>query len=243
MTVSYFTGLPLIRKIRMGDEMQQLIGNVVKFLFIVFAVAIIGWTGMHTYDVLYNTNPVQGQQILAIYGLLVFEAGTIIWYGLFLRGADGLGQHSIAIIGAVVGVGLISAAFVLDYTVPKEELIGYNSMARWAVVIATIVNLLLVFCYELFSPPVWEHLQEQLHVAMLMQKAGKKAEKLIDQGADELAEAIARNAKERAFAQAKLQGIKEVPEAGPGHPINAPSREKEAVTVSRNGSGDSSKNS
>lgn len=217
--------------------MQDLIGNVVKFLFIVFAIAIIGWTGMHTYDVLYNTNPVQGQQILAIYGLLVFEAGTIIWYGLFLRGAEGIGQHSIAIIGAVVGLCLIASAFVLDYTVPKAELADYNSMARWSVVLATVVNLVLVFCYELFSPPVWEHLQEQLNVAKLMSRAGKKADKLIDQEADKLAQAIAENTRDRAFAQAKLQGIKEVPQAGPGHPSKA------SVPVEQNGNGQESKKS
>lgn len=202
----------------MGDLMK----TVAKFGFWALAFLIVGWTMMHTYDVLYKTNPIKENQILAIYGLLVFEVGAIIWFAAFLKNAEGLGQHVISLFGAVLGLALVSVAFILDYMTPPEELIAYSSMARWAVIVATVADLFFVFMYELFNPKVWEDLQENINIAVLHAKADKKAQGLIERDSDALAEEIAKNRKERAFAAARLQGIKSIPSASPDHPMHLP---------------------
>lgn len=191
--------------------MQQLVGQIFKFLFFALAALIIGWTSIHTFDILYKTNPVQDNMFLAVYGLIVFEGGAIIWFGVFLKNAEGLGQHAISLMGVFVGVALVITAFILDYTVPAEKLIAYNSVARWAVILATSTTLVFVLLYELFMPSVWEDLQANIHVAMLHAKAEKKAQQMIDRDSDALANEIAENRKARAFANARLTGIKQIP--------------------------------
>lgn len=210
--------------------MDDLFKTIAKFGFYVMALAIIGWTGMHTYDILYYTNPIPDQQFLAIYGLLVFEAGTLVWFAAFLKHAEGMGQHAISLIGAILGAVLVMAAFLFDYMTPRGELVGYNSMARWAVVLATCVDFAFVLLYELFNPKVWEDLQENIHVAMLYAKAEAKARQKIDEDSDALAEQIGQNRKERAFARAALSGIKEVPTASDAHPSRAAQKQYAAST-------------
>lgn len=217
--------------------MDDLFKTIAKFGFYLMALAIIGWTGMHTYDILYSTNPIPEQTFLAIYGLLVFEAGTLVWFAAFLKHAEGMGQHAISLVGTVLGAVLVMAAFIFDYTVPRGELVGYNSMARWAVVFATCVDFAFVLLYELFNPRVWEDLQENIHVAMLHAKAEAKARQMIEKDSDALAQKIAENRKARAFARAELGGIKEIPTASESHP----SREKTRIGIhNTNGDGNGS---
>jgi hypothetical protein len=183
-----------------------------RFGFWALATLIVGWTMIHTYDVLYMTNPIKENQFLAIYGLLVFEVGAIIWFGVFLRIAEGMGQHVIALFGAFIGLLLVSTAFVIDYTVPSSELAAYNSVARLAVIIATVVDLFFVFLFELFNPNVWNELQEHIALAMIAAKAEKKANQMIEKDSEQLAQKIAQNRKDRAFANAEISGIKPIPQ-------------------------------
>jgi hypothetical protein len=222
--------------------MNRLLGTIIRYALMLLSVLVIGWTMMHTYDVLYSTNPIPENQMLALYGLIVFELGAIIWFGTFLKNSQGLGQHAVSLVGAVVGVALVLAAFALDYLVPHGELVAYNSMARWAIILATCVNVVMIFLYHLFNPVVWDDLTENIHVADLHAKANKKAEQMIDRDSDEIAEEIARVRKERVFARARMEGKSKVaPNFAPMRsmpPPMPPEHELLPVETRRNGHSD-----
>jgi hypothetical protein len=215
----------------MEETMGDLMKVAAKFGFYLLAILIVGWTGFHTYDILYSTNPIPEQTMLAVYGLIVFEAGTLIWFFAFLKHAEGMGQHVISLFGTIVGAALVLVAFIMDYTIPRSELTGYNSMARWAVVVATSVDFIFVLLYELMNPQVWEDLQENIHVAILYAKAETKARQKIEEDSDRLAEQIATNRKDRAFARATLGGIKAIPTADKNHPSLTPRNGHTAQTT------------
>jgi len=202
--------------------MQRLFGQVITYGFFFLAVAVIGWTAVHTYDVLYSTNPIPQNQFLAIYGLVVFEGGLVIWFGTFLKGSKGLGQHAVALLGTVISGVCVLTAFAFDYIVPHDQLVQYNSMARWAIIVATGANVLLIGLFELLNPAIWEELTDNIHVADLLAKADEKAKHLIEKDADELAHELALRRKERAYQRARMEGhAKSVPNFVPP-PVSRP---------------------
>lgn len=187
--------------------MARLLGAVSGILFFALSVLIVGWTAWHTYDVLYKTNPIQGNELVAAYGLIVFEGGMLVWFGVFLKHAEGLKQHAIALLGLVCGVVLVAAAFILDMVIAPETLAGYGSMARWAVVVATVLELVFVLTYEIMNPAVWDQLTQNINVADILDKADSKAKTKIEQSSGEIADQIAEHQKETAFARALEKGI------------------------------------
>lgn len=199
--------------------MNELMKTSAKFFFVALAVLIIGWTGWHTYSVMYAATK---DQVASVYGLIVFEGGMLTWFTLFMKNAESMGQHVVALFGTFIGVLMVCVAFYISMQVDPKEIVQYGSIGRWLIVVATIETLVFVLLYELFNPKVWEELMEMIHVAMLNAKAEKKAQAMIEKDSDALAEEIARNRKDRAFANARLQGIKSVPMASPNHPMNMP---------------------
>lgn len=200
--------------------MNELMKSATKFFFVLLAILIIGWTGWHTQSVLYAATK---DPVASMYGLLIFEGGMLTWFFLFLRNAESMGQHVVALFGTVVGVILVCIAFFLSMQVSADEIARYGSVGRWLIVAATVETLVFVLLYELFSPKVWEELLEMVHVAMLHAKAEKKAQQMIERDSDALAEEIARNRRDRAFANARLSGIKSVPQvAGQQKSLSVP---------------------
>jgi len=173
-------------------------------------VLLMGWTFVHTLDILQKTNPSPDNNFLPWYGGIVFEGGALTWYLLFRKKSSGIGQHAVALLAFVADLLLVFTAFALDNLLSPTEIAYGRSIAKYTVIIATIVNVSAFFAFEILQPEIWEELMRNLHVADIiskgLEKAQMKLETQSDQVAEELSEAHVAAAIQKARSMAPLMG-------------------------------------
>ena len=85
--------------------------KIFQFLFYLFAAAMLIATGMRTYSLLLQTT---GNMITAIFGLVAFEIGMLIWLAVAIFVSQGVGQRAVSFIASAFNLLLVIAATGLD---------------------------------------------------------------------------------------------------------------------------------
>lgn len=196
--------------------MKQIWDSMWRIILYAFGFGLVAWTGYHTYQMLYYTDPQPSNTALAIFGLLIFEGGLLLWFQLFQRDAKSIMQHVIALLGTITGLFLVIVAFSIYWFTPLNELRNAESTAKWTIIVATVLNLIYFLVYELSEPSMWERIQEGIHVALVLFKADQKAAGKVEAQADALAEELGEQRKQRAFAEARSRNSAPVKQVSGG---------------------------
>ncbi len=177
--------------------MNDLFKKILSIAGYLFAALLLVFTGMQTYALLMQ---VSGNQITAIVGLILFEAGMIYWWSVFRREAEGLFQMSIAGIMFLVSLVFVATAVSLHLGAVNADFLGPSTPAR-VIIIAALLNLIAKLVYPLVAPELMDQITDRAETGKVIAKAQKLYSKKIDDIADELANEMAEMRKDRARGQ------------------------------------------
>jgi len=156
---------------------NQTMQKIVKFLFYLFAVAMLIATGMRTYSLLLRTTE---NVITAIFGLVAFEIGMLIWLAAAIFTAQGTGQRAIAFIASAINLLLVIAATALDVmlesqlTTVNKENIGWGIL--WAIIGATAINVIMLWLSHILDPHAAAELRRRAVQDAIDEEVSRKVE-------------------------------------------------------------------
>lgn len=112
-------------------------------------------TGMRTYSLLLRTTE---NTITAIFGLVAFEIGMLIWLAVAIFVSQGIGQRAVSFIASAFNLILVVAATGLDVmlestlnaTAINREQVGWGVL--WVIIGATAVNVLMLWLAHVLDP-------------------------------------------------------------------------------------------
>ena len=167
--------------------MKSLFKNSLKILGGVFAVALLVFTGMQSYALLYE---VSGSELVAAFGLFVFEFGMLFWWFEFQHGAEGIAQLAISGLMFVFSMLLVMAATGLHLGAFDPQLLGRETPAK-LITVAVIINVVAKMVMPLVSPDMMRSIYEKVSEGMIMQKTFTQLTSKADGIAAELSDSIA----------------------------------------------------
>ena len=129
--------------------------KIFQFLFYLFAGAMLIATGMRTYSLLLRTTE---NTITAIFGLVAFEIGMLIWLAVAIFVSQGIGQRAVSFIASAFNLLLVIAATGLDVmlestlnaTAINREQVGWGVL--WTIIAATAINVLMLWLAHVLDP-------------------------------------------------------------------------------------------
>lgn len=129
--------------------------KIFQFLFYIFAIAVLIATGMRTYQLLLKTTE---NVVTAIFGLVMFEIGMLIWLAVAIFVSQGVGQRSVSFIASAFNLLLVVAATGLDVMLEStinsaqinREQLGWYVL--WTVIAATTINVLMLWLAHVLDP-------------------------------------------------------------------------------------------
>jgi len=129
--------------------------KIFQFLFYIFAAAMLIATGMRTYSLLLRTTE---NTITAIFGLVAFEIGMLIWLAVAIFVSQGIGQRAVSFIASAFNLLLVIAATGLDVmlestlnaTAINREQVGWGVL--WTIIAATAINVLMLWLAHVLDP-------------------------------------------------------------------------------------------
>lgn len=160
--------------------------SIVGYLSIPFALLVLSFTGLQTWNLLYE---VSGDAVMASIGLILFEGGMLYWWFFFRKEADGLPQMALSLIGAVLGLLLVAGATALHLGAVDAMTLGEHTPAR-LITIAALLNLVLKFTVPLVSPDQFEEIMSNALQGSIMMKGYARAEAQTDEIAQMVADEI-----------------------------------------------------
>lgn len=171
-----------------------------KILFIagyIFAGLLLAFTGIQTYSLLFA---VSGSHLIAVIGLILFEAGMIYWWSVFRREAHGLFQMAISGLMFVISLVFVTTAVALHLGAVDPTFLGPSTPAR-VIILAALLNLIAKLIFPLVHPDVFEEINERAQEGKVIGKAEKIFNTKVDELADGLADEMAAVRAERARAR------------------------------------------
>lgn len=172
--------------------MDDMAKSVLKFLGIMFAILVLGFTGFQTWSLLYG---VSNNPIVSILGLVLFEGSMLYWWAFFQKEADGLLQMGLSLLVATFGLLLVGGATALHLGAVEADVLGAETPAR-LVTIAAIVNLVAKFLMPLLHPDVMKETYKKALTGKVMSQTFRQFETKVKEIATQLAEEVAEDWKE-----------------------------------------------
>lgn len=167
-------------------SMSDLGKNILKILGTIFALLVIGFTGVQTWSLLYE---VSADPVTSTIGLVLFEGGMLYWWFVFQREAEGIFQMALSLLAAIFGLLLVIGATSLHLGAVEADLLGVHTPAR-LVTVAAVVNLASKFLFPLFEPQTFELIWERALEGRVMLKAYQQADSKVDDLAVELGDQV-----------------------------------------------------
>jgi hypothetical protein len=131
-----------------------------------FALFVLFWTASQTYSLLVE---VTGSYWVALWGIVLFEGGALSWLHALKNTAEGAYQMVISGLSLAFDLLLILAAVAVHLgAFSTTQLSGAGSNI---ITVATIINLLALFLYEVTNPEILDNLYERATRAAILQKA------------------------------------------------------------------------
>jgi hypothetical protein len=161
---------------------SELPKNILKFLGVIFALLVLGFTGFQTWSLLYQ---VSGNAVTASIGLVLFEGGMLYWWFAFQKEAEGIGQMALSLMMAVFGLLLVGGATALHLGAIGADALGAHTPAR-LVTLAAVINLVGKFMFPLLAPAVFEDIWMRALEGKISQRAYKDADSQVDDLAAQL---------------------------------------------------------
>ena len=141
--------------------MKPLLKTIGQYAFYAFAVAALIATGLRTYHLISQTT---GNLITAIFGLVMFEVGMLIWLAFGLFKAEGIGQRAIGIGASFVDLLLVVAATATDVFMESAARGGSAELATavlWIIIGATAFNVIAMWFAHVLDPEIQEEMRAQ----------------------------------------------------------------------------------
>lgn len=168
--------------------MQILAKTIVQILGLFFSVLVLGFTGVQTWNLLYE---VTQNALVATLGLVLFEGGMLYWLATFKTDAEGIMQLAISLLLFIFGLLLVGGATALHLGAVSQTL-GSQTPAR-LITIAAILNLLGKTVYPIFAPETFNHVWTRALEGVVMAKAYLAAQSKTDEMAQTLADRVGDN--------------------------------------------------
>ena len=179
-----------------------------KIIFYFVAACLVAWTASLTFAFVSQALP--GQPFTRWFALIVFDLGMVSWLLIFMYGAAGIAQRGIAFLLSVfdlIGVGLMCYAEIFlggqtFATIP----VSIGTVALYAVVIWTVVNLAGVWGYHYAEPENLKRMKIQSAQDKLTSKALDLFEEKIDKLAPKVADEVATRMTDNAVLEFDYRG-------------------------------------
>lgn len=188
----------------MQSQTVKLIGGWIAGLGLV-ALALIVFA-FSTLNVWYVSVAIfRGDTIRAVLNVLLYDFGMLVWLGAFFFLCHSVPQYAIAAIAFIVNLVAVLAINVLSINAVQAQ----SLMGEWAVyVIEGIVmwHLLASFAHIGAHPWVWGQIERGVKHAEVISKAYEKANRLMDDQAEELAHDYAAGIHREAVAEIRGNG-------------------------------------
>ncbi|RMH01297.1 MAG: hypothetical protein D6706_02140 [Chloroflexi bacterium] len=169
--------------------MKNLYTNVLKFVGVLFAILVLGFTGFQTWNLLYS---VSFNPLISVLGLVLFEGGMLYWWGFFQHEAEGLPQMALSLLAAVFGLFLVGGATALHLGAVDAATFGEHTPAK-LVTIAAVVNLVAKFLMPLLHPDVMKAVYKRALTGRVLTQTFGQFETKVAEMAATLADEVARD--------------------------------------------------
>jgi hypothetical protein len=141
-----------------GSTVKSTKTTILKF---VFGLAILGFTSWRTYNLMGFTSP---DFITTVLGLVLFDAGALVWLVLYLKDATGGPQRAIAQIAFGCDLVLTILAVIADLIIAgtlieRPDWVGVAALV--IISLAAAINIILLYIYHLNDPEVLRENQQR----------------------------------------------------------------------------------
>ncbi|HEY9760011.1 MAG TPA: hypothetical protein V6C97_32935 [Oculatellaceae cyanobacterium] len=172
---------------------------ITEFLFVVFSVALIGWTASLTLGVMEIVLP--NSPYVKYFALALYDGGALTWLFVYIYKAKGTPQRAIAMImtfldflGVVLMV--IGALYLGGQTLTEIPTWMGKGLVNGTIA-ATVFNLGMVYLYHANAPDTREAIQNQDLEDELTEEALLQARASVEREARVLGAVLARRATAR----------------------------------------------
>ncbi|RME05116.1 MAG: hypothetical protein D6816_09245 [Bacteroidetes bacterium] len=167
--------------------MKNLYANVLKFMGVLFAILVLGFTGFQTWSLLYS---VSENALISVLGLVLFEGGMLYWWFFFQHEAEGLPQMALSLLAAIFGLFLVGGATALHLGAIDAATFGEHTPAK-LVTIAAVVNLVAKFLMPLIHPSVMRETWKRALTGRVLTQTFSQFEVKVNDIASQLADEVA----------------------------------------------------
>jgi hypothetical protein len=184
--------------------MKEILTAVGKILGLVFAAALIFFTGFMTYKL--GNRMIPGDTLMQVMIIVLFDGAALVWFVLFITQAKGTMQWGFALLGWIVGiigaVIMTAGELVLGQklvVIEDPEKFGWILIAT--VVVAALVHVFLMYLFHFSDPATRNRIENAQKTSKAIETAYNNARQQIDNRTDELTEGLVASALHEAQQQ------------------------------------------
>jgi len=170
--------------------MKEVLRSASKFVFGVFAIAIIAVMMTFTYGGLHR---IFGDNIAyVLFGLVLFDIATLCWGIAFIFQSRSVTQYAVAAIGFAVGLvgtlAMIGAEVMLTGMTPEQIAASpIPTWMRYGFIIVVAIHVVLVYVHHGADPEIAEEINNGVMVGKVIDEGHKKAQQRMDVMSDYVA--------------------------------------------------------
>ena len=164
--------------------MSDILKTIVKYGGYGFGALVIAFTAWQSYSLVFR---VTNNAIESYLSLILFDVGTLYWFLVLLKEADGKLQLALAMIMFMFSLGLVILTVALELGAVDANLFGTRT-PMILIAVAAAVNLVAKYMFPFVSIGNMRKLRERARFARLEELVDEKVDAKMDSISDELAE-------------------------------------------------------
>ena len=184
--------------------MKDIFATIGKILGLVFAAALIAFTGLMTVKL--GKRMIPDDVLMQIMILVLFDAAALVWFVSFITQAKGTMQWAIAGLGWLIG--LVGAVIMTaGELILGQQLIILDDPTRFGwiliatVVVAALGHVTLVYFFHFADPATRNRIENAQKVSKAIETAYNNARQMIDNQTDALTAGLVESALHEAQQQ------------------------------------------
>lgn len=179
--------------------MNKVLAQGAKYIFGVFALAVLGLLISLTYQALGRIFPNRFDN--QVWGLILFDIAAAIWAITFIFHSKSTTQYAVAGIGFITGLlgtlGMIAAEVTLGSNLSNADTSKIGQWLLWAFIGATALHAVLIYVHHFGAPAIHEQIELGVARGSITTEAIKQATAGLAKEQSALAETLAREITDR----------------------------------------------
>lgn len=164
--------------------MKDIWTTIVKYAGYGFGALVIAFTAWQSYSLVFA---VTSNQLESLIALVLFDIGTLYWFLVALKEAEGKLQLALAFAMFFLSLGLVILTVALQLGAVDANMLGQHTAAK-LITLAAVINLVAKYIFPLVSLDNLRRLNERARAARLEDLVDKKVDSKMEAISDELAE-------------------------------------------------------